>query len=398
MRYRVRTLVESGVISVIELEAGGEAEARRLASARGGTTVLSVQAVVGVDLRRYFSRTAVFPLVLFSQELLALLAAGLNLVEAMDTLAEKEDRGDTRQILERLNVYIHEGQTFSMALTHFPAIFPALYVATVRSAERTGDIGEALGRYVNYRQRMDGVREKIVSASIYPAILAGVGGLVTLFLMVYVVPRFSAVFESTGRDLPVMSRLLVQWGHFLAEHPSLVALLLVGALAFAVAILSRVKVRAYLLSWLWRIPALGARYRIFQLGRYYRTLGMLLRGGIPVVTAMQMAQGLLPGKLAGGALHASGSIQEGVAVSSAMHAQGLTTPVALKMLRVGEQSGRLGEMMESAAAFHDDEIERSVDRLVRLFEPLLMAAIGIVVGGIVVLMYFPIFELASSLQ
>ncbi len=397
MRYRVRVLAEQGAISAFDVDMPSAAHARAMAE-RDGAAVLSVQPVAGLDLRARLAGKTVFPLVLFSQELLALLAAGLNLVEAMDTLAEKEERVDTRRVLDAINAHIREGLTFSMAIAHFPEIFPELYVATVRSAERTGDIGEALGRYVNYRQRMDGVREKIVSASIYPAILAGVGGLVTMFLLVYVVPRFSAVFESTGRELPLLSRLLVEWGHFLSDHPLMVGTVAAGAAVAIGSMLARPRVRATLVGWLWRIPALGTRYRVFQLGRYYRTLGMLLRGGIPVVTAMGMARGLLPGKLFEGAAPAAVAIQSGQAFSSALQDHGLTTPVALKMLRVGEQSGRLGEMLESAASFHDEEIERSVDRLVRLFEPLLMAAIGIVVGGIVVLMYFPIFELASSLQ
>ena len=143
---------------------------------------------------------------------------------------------------------------------------------------------------------------------------------------------------------------------------------------------------------------MGQRWRIYQLARFYRTLGMLLRGGTPIVPAMGMASGLLSVALQERLGGASVAIKEGQSISQAMEGHDLTTPVALRMLRVGERTGRMGEMMERIAAFHDDETARWVELFTRLFEPILMAAIGIVIGVIVVLMYLPIFELAGAIQ
>ena len=157
-------------------------------------------------------------------------------------------------------------------------------------------------------------------------------------------------------------------------------------------------VRSWIVAQLWKIPALGERMRLYQLARFYRTLGMLLRGGTPVVTALDMAAGLLSPALRGSLAAAALAIREGRSISEAMSMHNLTTPVALRMLRVGERSGRMDEMMERVAAFCDDEISRWVDWFTRLFEPLLMAFIGIVIGVIVVLMYLPVFELAGSIQ
>jgi general secretion pathway protein F len=145
------------------------------------------------------------------------------------------------------------------------------------------------------------------------------------------------------------------------------------------------------------LPLLGERLRIFQLTRFYRTVGMLLAGGITVTTALEMASGLLNPELRQRLAAAGRDIREGKATSAAMERAGLTTPVASRMLRVGEKSGRMGEMMESIAAFHDEETNRFVEWFTRLFEPLLMAAIGLIIGLIVVLLYLPIFELAGSL-
>ena len=156
-------------------------------------------------------------------------------------------------------------------------------------------------------------------------------------------------------------------------------------------------VRAKLGDALWRIPAIGERLKVYQLARLYRTTGMLLRGGMPLVSALGMSAELLHPVLRERLAAASRAISEGRSVSESLEANGLTTPVAMRMLVVGEQGG-MGEMMDRAASFHDEELARWVDWFTRMFEPLLMAVIGLVIGAIVVLMYMPIFELAGNLR
>ena len=170
---------------------------------------------------------------------------------------------------------------------------------------------------------------------------------------------------------------------------------LVAAIIFTVA---RPQGRAFLARTVMRIPALSERARIYQLARLYRTLGMLLRGGIPVMQAIEMSSGLVGTKLRASLQDASARIREGMLMSRAMEEHGLTTAVALRLLRVGERTGHMGDMLERIAAFHDEELARWVDWFTRLFEPILMALIGIIIGGVVILMYMPIFELAGSIQ
>jgi general secretion pathway protein F len=211
-------------------------------------------------------------------------------------------------------------------------------------------------------------------------------------------PRFSKIYEDLGTNLPFMSRLLIEWGKLLsANGPQILAgfALVIGALVW---VFTRAATRTWLLARLWSIPALGERVRIYQLARFYRTLGMLLQGGTPVVSALGMSADLLEQGLRARLEAASARIREGISMSTAMEECGLTTPVAQRMLVVGERTGRMGEMTDRVAAFYDEEMARFVDWFTRLFEPLLMTVIGIVIGGIVVLMYFPIFELAGSLQ
>lgn len=396
MKFQVKALREpDGVISVL-FDAADEADATRQARA-GGLAVLS--------LRRSASwrpivpqRRTRFPLALFSQELLSLMEAGLTLVEAIDGLAEKESAGANRTTLSHLTNQLHEGRTLSQAMLGLPEAFPSLFVATVSATERTGDLPDALRRYIAYQSQLEFVRKKIVNASIYPVLLILAGTLVLLFLLGYVVPKFSHVYEDMHGDLPLMSRLLLDLGRFIEANGAAVAMLVAAGAAGIARLLTLQSVRRSIGAWLWKIPALGERMRLYQLARFYRTLGMLLRGGTPVVTALDMAAGLLSPTLRSSLAAAALAIREGRSISEAMSAHNLTTPVALRMLRVGERSGRMDEMMERIASFCDDEISRWVDWFTRLFEPLLMAFIGIVIGVIVVLMYLPVFELAGSIQ
>jgi len=396
MQFEVKALKGSEGPTALLLEAGDISDASSQAVAQG-YTVISVkpkQAWLAMSIRR----KSEFPFISFSQELLALLDAGLALVEALETLAEKEERREIKKILKQIIACLHEGHPLSYSLRQSAANFPPLYIATVRASEKTGALSEALSRFVTYQSQMDGVKRQVVSASIYPILLAGVGGLVTLFMLVYVVPRFSHIYADMGGDLPLLSRLLMQWGKFLSANGGALlsaVLLLLGASVYA---LGRPAFRQWILHQLWLIPAIGARMHLYQLARFYRSLGMLLRGGMPVVTALQMVSDLLQFSLRGQLSLASASIREGRSISQAMERHELTTPVALRMLRVGERTGRMGEMMERIATFHEEEMARWMERFTKLFEPLLMIFIGLLIGGIVVLMYFPIFELAGSIQ
>ncbi|CAG9268362.1 type II secretion system F family protein [Paraburkholderia caribensis] len=395
MPYEVRALSPDNQIVALVVDAQDEDDARRQVEARG-LHVTQLRALR--TLRPSKGARGGISLVLFSQELLALLTAGLSIVEGLEALVEREGNARLRGILERLLAGLREGKRFSSLLAEQPDVFPPLYVGIVRAAEGTSDLPRSLQRYVDYQARIDMVRNKLISSAIYPSILFIVGGGVSTFLITFVVPRFATIYEGTGRSLPWMSQALLDWGKFAAAH----GLPLLAA-AIAVAIAGGAAVRATiarvgLVSLLGRLPLLGPHLRIYQLSRLYLTLGMLLEGGIPIVSAMETAGGTISPALRDGLLRARAAVQAGAPLSSSFHAENLTTPISLRMLRVGERSGELGNMLTQSAAFYDGEISRWIDRFTRMFEPLLMSAIGLVVGTIVVLLYMPIFDLAEGLS
>jgi general secretion pathway protein F len=397
MQYQVKTLSRSSEVGWLLLDAADELEAARQAKSMGHT-VLAATPYRAWSLRALKSRRGSFPLLLFSQELLVLLDAGLPLIESLEALGEKEQNRSAKHVIAELCSSLREGRTFSAALERQPEVFPPIYVATARASEKTGDLREALSRYVSYRSRLDIVRNKIVTASMYPLLLLGAGGLVCLFLMFYVVPRFSGIYEELGGNLPLLSVWLLKWGQLIDKHGEAVVAVLIAALAGLVYLVRRGGLRRWVSARLWALPAVGMRLRTYHLARFYRMTGMLVRGGTPVVQALEMAAGLLHPRLREPLEQATRRISEGAGLTTSLEQHHLTTPVALRMLAVGERSGALGEMMERIAVFHDEEITRWADWFTRLFEPILMALIGLAIGTIVILMYLPIFELAGSIQ
>jgi general secretion pathway protein F len=395
MEFDIRALAPDNVMHRLTVTGTDADDARRQVEARG-LVVAEVRTPRAAGLRlRGGGKLA---LVLFTQELLALLEAGLGVVEALETLREKESAPVAAGVLDGLLEALRSGQRLSGALAGQGVHFPPLYVGIVRAAEGTSDLPRALARYLDYRRRIDTVRARVVSAAIYPAILMVVGTGVSLFLIVYVVPRFAEVYQGAGRSLPWLSRVLLAWGQFAAAHtvPMTAGLVaLVGALALGLRRLLADGSAARLLA---RMPGVGERIRIYELARLYLTLGMLTEGGITVVQAIGTVHGMMSAALAPRLARARSMIESGLPLSAAFEECGLTTPVSLRMLRVGERSGNLGPMLSQSAAFYDGEIGRWIERFTRAFEPLLMAAIGIVVGTIVVLLYMPIFDLAGDMS
>jgi general secretion pathway protein F len=396
MQYEVKVLRGDEGLSFLLLEAASASDAEAQAKAQG-YAVIATRITQRWALLKW-GRSSRFSLTLFSQELIALLQAGLSLIEALETLAEKEEQPEAKKILEKIIGLLYEGRSFSYALEQLPRDFPALYVATVRSSEKTGSLPEVLARYVVYQSQMEGIKRKIITSSIYPVMLAIVGTLVVVFLMVFVVPSFSHIYEDMGGDLPLMSRLLMRWGQMLEAHSSFLLGLAAASFILLAGIMLQPGSKAWIGQKLWSFPGIGKRLHLYQMARFYRSLGMLLRGGMPVLVALKLVSGLLRESLRGELSLATLNIQQGGLISNAMEKHGLATPLALRLLRVGERTGQMGEMMERIANFYEEETVRWVERFVKLFEPLLMIFVGLLVGVIVVLMYFPIFELAGSIK
>jgi general secretion pathway protein F len=335
---------------------------------------------------------------LFIAQLAALLGAGLGLVEALEALADNEPTPARRELLAALLRELRSGEPLSTALGQFPAEFPELLCASVRAAERTGDLRTALLRYGEYRSRSDGLRRRLVTALVYPAIVLAVGMGVTTFLLLAVVPRFATMVADNGRELPWATQLLFDISTSLAAQPWLWLATLVALLAAAAMLWGDAGSRRTLGGWLAQLPLVGGLLLRQRLSRFCRALALLLEGGIPLGSALSVAAPLAGGhaELTGSSLQRS--LEEGRPLSEALSSAGLATPLSTRLLRAGEGSGQLASMLARVADFHEDEVTRDIERIARVAEPLLMLALGLLIGGVVLLLYLPIFDLAGGLQ
>lgn len=394
MKFRARVIDERRSMSWLVLDADDEEHVHRLLGQKN-CRALSVTRDSATWLKRPAARR--FPVLLFTQELLALLEAGLSIIEAIDALLEKEPQEEVRAVLQSLQSNLRSGAKFSESLRSVADTIPVLLVGMVQASERTGSLPQALARYVEYRQRIDQVRGRLISAAIYPAILVIAGFSVAMFLLAYVVPRFASVYRGSGRELPWASELLLGWGRLVHDHAGQV---------FLVTVLSLLAVAWWLVSFggvaklaqaVRRMPGVGERLHLLEVSRLCLTLGLLLEGGIGMLQALQMAGSVLSPGSRSALERVTALVAEGKPLSEALQSQGLATSISTRLARVGESSGQLGAMLRRAAHFHEGETARWLERFTKAFEPALMAAIGVVIGGIVLLLYMPIFDLAGTL-
>lgn len=402
MLHSLRVLADGHAPQRVIVEANSLQEAIDQAEHQG-YTVLQAHAGEGLDFLHFFSKPSAFksnafPLVLFCQEFHSLFDAGLTVTDVLQTLIEKETQAFTKEILQQLLGAIKEGKTLSQAMALNPQAFPQLFVATIAAAETTGDLSEALVRFASYLENVETLKKKILSASLYPVIVTSFAFCVLAFLVAFIIPKFSNIYQSQVKNISASTQFLLDVGKFSQNYGAILGLIVVVLIVTLIMTFIREESRQTLLAWCWRIPIIGEHIRVYTLTRFYRTMAMLLKSGIPVLQSLSMLDNLLGSQLKQQLAETKKMVSEGQSFSTAMQKNGLLTPVATRLFQVGEQTGTLDLMMARAASFHEENMVRWIDRFIKILEPSLMALIGILIGGIVLLMYMPIFELASGIE
>jgi general secretion pathway protein F len=401
LEFSLTTVSPRRGMRTVRVHADDAPSARRAAEA-DGSRVLSCEPVIatiaGASARPGFMSGRRFDPALFAHELASLLDAGLGMVEAIETLSEKERNEHARQALSAVTIALTEGRTLSAAFNEYNEVFPPLMVACVSASEQTGSLSEALRRYAGNFEAVRMLRSKVVGAAIYPAVLLMVGLIVVMFLLGVVVPRFAGLIEGARGEVPFASRILLAWGRTVAAHPSIVLAVFAGVVAGVVMGVRRLMASGWNIRGLQSLPVIGPQVRRFRQTDFYRTSAMLVAGGVPVVQAFEMGKQLLTTEDQAGLERALRAIREGKPVAQAMQDANVADAIAVRMLGVAQKTGRLGDILARLASFNEDQLSRGIDAAAKLVEPLFMILIGLVIGAIVVLMYLPIFDLASSLQ
>lgn len=387
-------LLENDRVKTLRISATDVDEARRHPALAQGQ-VLSLAPIKALPLGRRQPR---LNLRVFAEELLSLLQAGFGAPESVGFLAEATRAGSSRGVLFRLKRALDEGAPLSRAVIEQSAVFPPLLAAMIKAGESAGDLVGALRKYVHYREQAEGVKARLVSASLYPALLVVVSSAVVLFLLGFVVPRFALVYEELGDQLPQLSHVLLQLGLFVRSHgvELSMGLVIFGVIGLGVALSTdwRARVRGVAD----RLPLLSVLVHKGEIGQFHRALGMLLEGGTPLLPAIEVAAKLSSeaNQIKLGAVRHL--LHQGQAYSVATRESSFSTPLASRMLQVGEQTGDLARACSNIADYYEAELARTSDWITKLATPALMAIMGLVIGAIVVLMYLPIFQLAEAIQ
>ncbi len=334
---------------------------------------------------------------IFNQELLALLKAGLPILRVFDLLIERARQAGFRVFRQGGGSVTRGGASTSEALSRHPTCFPELYIASIRAGEQAGNLSEVLQRYIAHLKLMIGLRQKITKALFYPAFLVLVGVVVIAFLLGYVLPVFMEVYQQSATSLPYATQLLltvVQRGQTYMLTAG------VAVLVMGIALWSWYRTstgRALCDRLLLRLPWLGDMLIKHHTIQFTRTLATVLAGGTPLVHALEIARGSVSNRfLAGGLDGAVVQIREGATLWASLDKYQVVPRLALEMLAVGEETGSLEIMLRDVAEFYEGEMEYRLDQLTAAIEPILLLVMGVVVGTIVIVMYLPIFEIAGS--
>lgn len=375
----VRAKLESQGFLIFQLKRRGLAQ---------GRPILELSAFRGLPIGEFL---------IFNQELLALVKAGLPVLRVWDLLIERARHEGFQQALRMVRQDIRGGASASEALSRHPGYFSELYVATVRAGEQSGNLVEVLKRFISYLKLMIGLRHKIGKALAYPAFLIVTGVGVVGFLLTYVMPTFISVYAETAKSLPVATQVLI-------DTASAAKVYVVPAIASLVGFLLIVRTyygtphgRLAVDRLLLHAPVLGTIFIKHHTIQLARTLGTILAGGTPLVEALHITKSAVSNRyIAAGLGDAVDEIREGTTLAAALDRPKVFPKLAIEMLSVGEETGSLEVMLHDVAEFYEADLDLRLTQLTTWIEPVLLLIMGILVGGIVIIMYLPVFQMAGN--
>lgn len=402
-RYSCRIGTPTGSIRTERVEEESPEAARRSLEAKG-FFVFDVEGQRDARVRLRLpalglGRVRPKDLLVFNQELLALVRAGLPILTALDLLGERTQQPRLRALLTQVREEVKGGAALSAAMARHPQSFSPLYTGALHAGEQSGNLVDALTRYVEYQKRILGLRQRFRAALTYPAILCIASGAVIVFLLTFVVPTFTRIYGDMEADLPVATRTLISFTGAMRDALPLVGGLLVLLLLAGWRWRATPTGHRVMDRWVLRLPWVGDLARGYLFSRLARTLAMTLGGGIPMIPSLQVTFGFVGNAHLAGALQSTiPRVAAGSNLAEALGSSGVVPPLVLEMVSVGESSGSLGEMLGHVADLYDGEVDARLTSLAAVIEPVVMVGMGLVVAIIVVIMYLPIFHLATVVR
>jgi type IV pilus assembly protein PilC len=333
---------------------------------------------------------------IFSRLLAAMLDAGMPIVQVLETLEEESQHKTFKPVITGVKSRIEAGESLSEAISHYPAIFDELYVSMVSAGEAGGLLADITARIALYLEDAAKLRRKVFSAMMYPTMVTFVTILLTLVMMIWIVPAFATIYEDFDSDLPAPTQALVNVSAFIkAYFPYVFAAFVIFAIVFNQ--YKKTPGGAYAFDrFKLRIPVFGELFRKVSLARFSSTFAQLVSSGVPMLKSLEITAQAVGNRVLGGILlQARDNVEAGEPLSQALAPHREYPRMLVQMMSAGEQSGKVDEMMKKIADVYEDEVETTLNGLTSLIEPLLIVFLGVMVGGIVVCMFLPIFKLSE---
>ncbi|WP_434675394.1 type II secretion system F family protein [Pseudomonas sp. D3-10] len=336
---------------------------------------------------------------LFTRQMATMLKAGVPLLQAFDIIGEGFDNPNMRKLVDEVKQEVAAGNSFAASLRKCPQYFDELYCNLVDAGEQAGALDTLLDRVATYKEKSEALKAKIKKAMTYPAAVIAVAAVVTSILLIKVVPQFESVFAGFGAKLPAFTLMVIGLSEFLQEWWWMLLGGLVGGFFGVKYALKRSQAfRDWRDKWLLKLPLIGTLMYKSAVARYARTLSTTFAAGVPLVEALDSVSGATGNVVFKRAVQRiRQDVSTGMQLNFSMRASGVFPNLAIQMTAIGEESGALDDMLDKVASFYEAEVDNLVDNLTSLMEPFIMVILGVVVGGLVVAMYMPIFQLGSAI-
>lgn len=332
----------------------------------------------------------------FTQQLAAMLEAGLPLVASLEALQEQTENPVFQIIIRNVKLDVSSGTSFSDSVRKYPRAFPNLFVSMVEAGEASGGLAEILAKVAIYFEDTVKLTRKVKGAMTYPTAVIGLSFALVQILLIFVIPVFAEMFSSFGQDLPKPTQMLIDLSAFMKANWWIIGLMAIAAFLGLKKFFATPRGREIKDQWLFKIPVVGGLVQKVALSRFCRTYAILLRSGVPILRSLEIVSSASDNTYIEGACRdISRHISQGGQLSEIVAQRAYFPPTVKHMARAGEQTGNVDGMMNKISDFYDAEIETTVESLTSLMEPLLICVLGVVIGSIVMAMFLPIFEMAS---
>ena len=334
---------------------------------------------------------------IFTRQLATMIDAGLPLVQSLDILSVQQEQKLFKDIIRQIREDVEGGSTFAGALKKHPNTFDDLYTNLVVAGEEGGILDNILLRLAGYIEKAEALKKKVKSAMVYPSTIVGVAVIVVMILMIFVIPVFESMFKSAGQTLPLPTLIVITMSKLIKKYVFIVVPGLILLFYLFRRYHKTENGRTVIDRLLLKLPVFGPLLQKISVARFSRTLGTLVSSGVPILDGLNIVSKTSGNKTIETAiLNARASIREGETIAEPLGRSGMFPPMVIQMISVGESTGALDSMLSKIADFYEEEVDVAVGNLTSLLEPFLMVFLGVVIGGVVISMYLPIFQMASA--